>query len=198
MSERVYLFRRFERFWHWSQAGLIVFMLFSGFEIHGTWRALGFERAVQWHTSAAWALIGLWVFAIFWHLVTGEWKQYVPTTDKVLAVAHYYAVGIFHGEPHPFKPTPLVKHNPLQRLAYAGVLLFVGPLIWATGFALLFYAAWPAWGLAGVPLAWVAWGHTAGAFLMLAFLIAHLYLITTGPTPSAHLKSMLTGWEEAA
>ncbi len=27
MTERVYLFKGFERFWHWSQAALIIFMM---------------------------------------------------------------------------------------------------------------------------------------------------------------------------
>ena len=31
MSERMYLFTRFERFWHWSQAALIITLLFTGF-----------------------------------------------------------------------------------------------------------------------------------------------------------------------
>jgi thiosulfate reductase cytochrome b subunit len=33
---------------------------------------------------------------------------------------------------------------------------------------------------------------------MLAFVIAHVYLITTGHTLTAHLRAMVTGWEEAA
>ena len=37
--------------------------------------------------------------------------------------------------------------------------------------------------------------HTAGAFVLLAFLIAHVYLTTTGETPTANLKAMITGWE---
>ena len=32
--------------------------------------------------------------------------------------------------------------------------------------------------------------------MMLLFLIAHLYLVTTGHTPTAHIKAMITGWEE--
>lgn len=74
MTERVYLFKGFERFWHWSQAALIIFML-----------------------------------------VTGEWRQYIPTTDKVVAIMNFYSSGLFKNEPHPFKPTSLQKHNPLQR-----------------------------------------------------------------------------------
>jgi hypothetical protein len=50
MTERVYLFKGFERFWHWSQAALIIFMLLTGFEIHGTYANFGFERAVNYHT----------------------------------------------------------------------------------------------------------------------------------------------------
>ncbi len=32
--------------------------------------------------------------------------------------------------------------------------------------------------------------------MMLAFLIGHLYLSTTGHTPLAHIKAMITGWED--
>ena len=197
MTRRVYLYKGFERFWHWSQAALILFMLASGFEVHGSYALLGFERAVRLHSLAAWSLIGLWLFAIFWHFTTGEWRQYIPTTHKLVAMARFYAVGIFKGEPHPFEPTRLHKHNPLQRLAYLFVLVVVGPLLWISGALYLFYGDWAALGLGRLPLAWVAWGHTAGAFLMLAFLIAHLYLITTGHRVTTQLKSMITGWEEA-
>ena len=38
--------------------------------------------------------------------------------------------------------------------------------------------------------------HTAAAFMMLAFLVGHLYLSTTGHTPLAHIKAMITGWED--
>lgn len=196
MSERIYIFKKFERFWHWAQAALIIFMLITGFEIHGSYSNFGFEKAVNYHTIAAWTLIGLWVFAIFWHLTTGEWKQYIPTTEKVLAMAQYYLFGIFKNAPHPFRQTQLRKHNPLQRLAYLFILLVVGPLIWATGLLYLFYDQWTTWGLNGFDLTTVATGHVIGAFLMLIFIIAHVYLITTGATLTAHLKAMLTGWEE--
>jgi thiosulfate reductase cytochrome b subunit len=197
MSERVYVFPLFERFWHWAQAILIMLLLVTGFEVHGTYRLLGFERAVDTHTVVAWTLVGLWVFAIFWHFTTGEWKQYIPTLTKVDAMIRYYVWGIFTDAPHPFRLTRLQKHNPLQRLAYLGVMTFIGPLLWVTGWLYLFYASWPAWGLERyLSLEWVSFFHTAGAFMMLLFLIAHLYLITTGHTVFSHLKAMFTGWEE--
>ncbi|MDZ7656911.1 MAG: cytochrome b/b6 domain-containing protein, partial [Sulfurimicrobium sp.] len=100
MSEKIYVFKLFERFWHWSQASLIIFMLITGFEVRGTYHLLGFAKAVDLHTIAAWTLVGLWVFAIFWHFTTGEWKQYIPTMDKVVAMVKYYSVGIFVHAPH--------------------------------------------------------------------------------------------------
>ena len=196
-ANKIYVFKRFERFWHWSQALLIITLLLTGFEIHGAYENFGFKTAVVYHTTAAWTLVGLWVFAIFWHLTTGEWKQYVPTLKKVDAMVKYYALGIFTNAPHPFRTTRLTKHNPLQRLAYLGVMLFIGPLIWISGWGYIFYGTWHEWGWdKALTLEWVAFFHVAAAFMMLVFLIAHVYLTTAGHTPTAHLKAMITGWEE--
>ncbi|PKL99780.1 MAG: cytochrome B, partial [Gammaproteobacteria bacterium HGW-Gammaproteobacteria-6] len=87
-------------------------------------------------------------------------------------------------------------HNPLQRLSYLFVKVMIGPLLWLTGLLYLF------WERVQGPLSpWfdlqqVALLHTAGAFMMLIFLIVHVYLATTGRTPLEHIKAMLTGWEE--
>ncbi len=193
---RVYLFKPFERFWHWSQAVLIISMLVTGFEVHGSYTLLGFAQAVSYHTIAAWSLVGLWIFAIFWHLTTGEWRHYIPTTQNIVAIARYYSSGIFKDEPHPFRPSLNNKHNPLQRLTYLAVLTLLSPLLWVTGGLYLFYGNWTALGLGGLSLQWVATGHTLGAFLMLAFLISHLYLATTGHKLTSQLMAMVTGWED--
>ena len=198
MSERIYIFKGFERFWHWAQAGLILFMLVTGFEVHGSYKLFGFQNAVNYHTFAAWTLVGLWCFAIFWHFTTGEWKQYIPTFDKITDMMKYYAIGIFTQAPHPYRVNPERKHNPLQRLTYLGILAFVGPLIWITGWFYIFYDKWTAWGWDSfLSLEWVAFFHTVAAFIFLAFVIAHVYLTTTGHTPLAHIKAMITGWEDA-
>jgi thiosulfate reductase cytochrome b subunit len=197
MSERIYVFKRFERFWHWAQAALIITLMLSGFEVHGSYTLFGFEKAVNIHTVSAWSLVVLWVFAVFWHFTTGEWKQYIPTMDKVGAMFKYYLTGIFTHAPHPFKQTVLKKHNPLQRLAYLGFWLLMSPLIWFTGWFYLFFDQWAALGLdAYLSLQWVAFFHTLGAFMILIFFIAHVYLATAGHTPTSHIKAMITGWEE--
>lgn len=105
MGERLYLFTRFERFWHWSQAALIITLLFSGFAVHGSHALLEFRTAVEIHEVSAWLLMLLWVFGIFWHFTTGQWRQYIPTLNNIDRMLRYYVHGIFMGAPHPYKIT---------------------------------------------------------------------------------------------
>jgi thiosulfate reductase cytochrome b subunit len=173
-----------------------MFLMLTGFEVHGSYTFFGYESAVSFHTTAAWTLVGLWVFAVFWTITTGEWKQYIPTMDKVDAMLKYYLTGIFTDAPHPFKQTRLSKHNPLQRLAYLFVLVIINPIIWITGWFYLFYNSWKDWGVGWLSLEWVSSFHVIAAFMMLIFFIAHVYLTTAGHTPTSHIKAMITGWEE--
>ncbi len=196
-AARIYLYKRFERFWHWSQALLIIIMMITGFEVHGSYALMGFQKAVQIHTLAAWTLLVLWAFTIFWQFTTGEWKQYLPTLKKVDAMIIYYAWGIFHNAPHPFRKTVISKHNPLQRLAYLALLSFISPMIWGSGLFYLFYGNWGTFGLDKyLSLEFIAMAHVIGAYMITAFFFIHVYLTTTGHTVFAHIHAMITGWEE--
>jgi thiosulfate reductase cytochrome b subunit len=197
--QKVRLFSGFERFWHLVQLILIFGLLLTGFNIHGTWSLMPFEQAVDLHTVFALSLIGLWVFAIFWDLTTGEWRQYVPTGTGLMPMVLYYAYGIFSGETKPYKTVVSAKHNPLQRLAYLGFKVAIAPALWTTGLLLLLYPQWGSTALGAlVPLASVAWLHVAAAFALMLFLIVHIYMAgTTGDPWYAHLKAMFTdGYEQ--
>jgi thiosulfate reductase cytochrome b subunit len=189
----------FERFWHWTQAGLIMFLALTGLEIHGSLRFFGYDAAVRYHSGAATALLVLIAFAIFWHVTTGEWRQYLPTARNLHAQAAYYVTGIFRNAPHPTRKTVLSKLNPLQRLVYAGLKVLVIPVMVLSGLLYMFYR-YPqsreidSLNIAGLQV--IALVHTAGAFVLIAFLIAHLYLITTGRTVTSNLKAMVTGRED--
>lgn len=196
---RVYMYSGFLRLWHWLQALLVLTLLVTGFEVHGSYVLLGVGQAVAYHKLAAWALIGLWALAWFWHITTGEWKQYIPSpSDRLLAMVRYYALGIFKGEPHPFHKDRWHRHNPLQRMAYLSLHVFIGPAIWISGLLYIAYPYWGQYGLGALTLAPVALAHTAAAFLMLAFQVVHLYLaLTTSERTLGYLKGMITGYEEA-
>lgn len=197
--KKVYIYRTYERIWHWTQAVLTLFLLFTGFEIHSSYEFFGFQNAVQYHIVAAWLFIAMIAFTIFWHFVTREWEQFIPTRENLRAQFRYYISGIFHHAPHPHRKTQLSKLNPLQRLVYLGLMLFIIPTIVITGLLYMYYRypfrgemfALPIEGLHTVAIL-----HTTGALLLVAFLVVHIYLITTGETPTSNLKAMITGYED--
>jgi thiosulfate reductase cytochrome b subunit len=195
---RVYLYDGFNRLWHWLQALLVILLAVTGFEVHypTSFALLGFQAASEWHRIFAWLFVILIAFAMFWHLTTGMWKQYKPTTRMLPEMIAYYLTGMFKGGEKPVHKSSREKLNPLQRLAYLGLKLMIIPILVTTGFFYLYYNELHAAGWAFIALDWVAVLHTFAAFLMLAFLIMHVYLTTTGETPAANIKAMITGWEE--
>lgn len=193
---KIYLYTRFERFWHWAQAALVILLGLTGYEIHGAYSLFGYQRAFEIHNWSGWAMIILYAFIIFWLATTGEWKQYIPTTKRIFEVIRYYMIGIFKHEPHPVPKTERAKHNPLQRLTYLGIAIAILPVQIVTGFLYYNYNLWPEWGLTDWTLSTVAFIHMAGAFALLAFLIVHIYMTTTGHSLMCHMKAMCTGWEE--
>lgn len=199
MKEKLYIYKAFERFWHWMQSLLIFFLAATGFEIHGMYSFFGYQNAVTYHNFAAYSFIILIVFAIFWHFSTGEWRQYIPTTKFLKAQLNYYLFGIFRNEPHPTKKTVLSKLNPLQKLTYLGFKILVIPTMVISGLLYMFYRYPHEGNIEGLNIDSVdviAIFHTAGAFLLMAFVVVHLYLITTGETITSNLKAMITGYEE--
>lgn len=194
-TTKLYLYTRFERFWHWMQGILILLLILSGFEVHGVYRLFGFETAFAVHNTCAWAWLVLYAFIVFWIITTGEWKHYVPTFAKMFEVVRYYVSGIFRGEAHPVPKSERVKHNPLQRITYLGIVSLLVPFQMVTGFIYYYYNRWPQFGWKWT-LSTVAVLHTAGAFAFLIYLIVHVYMITTGHTLGSHLKAMFTGYED--
>lgn len=196
---KVYIYKGFERFWHWSQAALIMFLAVTGFEVHGSFDIFGFEHAAMFHRVASWMLLVLITFAIFWHIVTGEWKQYIPTTKDLKAQIMYYSFGMFKGQHHPTKKTELSKLNPLQRLVYLGFKLLLIPITIISGIIYMTHKTLDLNNVVvikDIPLETVAVWHTLGAFLLIVFLIIHVYMTTTGHTPTSNIQAMITGYEE--
>ena len=108
----LYLYTRYERFWHWLQTVLIVLLLITGFETKGLYTLMGFKTATEVHNFVGNTWLIAFLFFAFWIATTGEWRQYIPTTKKMVKVLRYYLYGIFRGEPHPVPKRKDAKHNP--------------------------------------------------------------------------------------
>ncbi len=193
--KKVYLYRAYERFWHWTQTVLVFILMITGFEIHGSYELLGYESAVDTHNTTAWIFLVLTVFTIFWHITTDMWRQYIPTRKNLNAQIQYYISGIFKNMPHPTGKTQLSKLNPLQKIVYSALKVLVFPVMFISGFLYLYFN-FPIKGFELNSLETIAVLHTIGAYVLVSFVIIHLYLITTGRSVFSNLKAMITGWEE--
>ncbi|MBF0419561.1 MAG: cytochrome b/b6 domain-containing protein [Magnetococcales bacterium] len=191
------LFSRYERFWHWTQALLILALIVTGFHVTGFVEWLDYELAARWHRQFALYLVLLWTFTLFWLLITGEWHQYVPTSEKMMDVIHYYSKGIF--DPfltHPFKKSRRRKHNPLQRIAYLILSVILSPVLLVSGALFAFYKNWHWVGIPSIWLEDVAGVHVAVAYAMVCFVILHIYMVFTGKPTTAAIIAMITGVAE--
>ena len=193
--KKVYIYRRFERFWHWTQALIILTLALTGFEIHGSYHLMGFQKAVLIHDNAAFGYMGLLILIFFWLFITGEWRMYMPTKNHIFDQVEYYIHGIFHNAEHPTKKTMFNKFNPLQQGTYFSLNFIILPVMVASGVLYIFFADSLKFhnGYALEPFAYI---HVAGAFVLIGFVIAHVYLTTTGYKPMSAIKAMITGWEE--
>lgn len=192
-------YKRFERFWHWSQAALIIFLTITGFEVHDSFHIFGFEKAVYFHRYAGFALIGLIVLAIFWHFTTEEWKNYIPTLKNIRAQIRYYAIGMFKNEPHPTLEDRWQKLNPLQIFTYLGFKILIVPVMVISGLLYMYHKTLnenEVVIISNIDLSLIANWHTAGAYILIAFIILHVYMTTTGERPTSNIRAMITGYEE--
>ena len=111
----------------------------------------------------------------------------------------YYLVGIFKGEPHPTIKTQLRKLNPLQRIIYLVFKIVLVPMTIISGIMYMLYKSFDLNNKVVVedyPLESIAFWHTLGAILLIVFLIIHVYMTTTGETPTSNINAMITGYED--
>lgn len=193
-------FPRWLRVWHWINAVLFITLAATGFSLHFAspeGALIPFNAARVTHNVCGMALTANYLYFLVMNLARGNWVHYLPRLNglvqRLWVQSMFYAVGIFRGEHHPYPPQPRCKYNPLQQLAYLGVMAGGMPLLIGSGLVYYFPELLPerilGWG--GV---WpVAVLHTLMGFLLTAFLIAHLYLATVGKTLTADLKKMLFG-----
>lgn len=199
----VYMYSGYERAWHWVQALAILILLVTGLEIHVTRLGiLDFALAVRVHNVVGFVVLANAFFAAFYHLASGEIQHYLPRPqgffEAAITQARFYLSGIFRGEAHPFEKSPGRKLNPLQQVTYLAILNLLLPLQIVTGILIWGAQRWPAVdGIFG-GLVFLAPLHALGAWMFAAFLLMHVYLTTTGPTPMANIQAMVVGWEGTA
>ena len=200
--KKVYMYSVYERLWHWLQTLSIVLLLFTGLIIHkpDLFGIFSFNGMVVMHNVLATILALNAIFALFYHLASGEIRQFLPEPrgffGQSIQQAKFYLRGIFKGDPHPFEKTADRKMNPLQQVTYVAILNVLLPLQGITGILMWGAQRWPeiANKLGGLPF--LAPFHTLVAWTFASFIVMHVYLTTTGHTPLAGIRAMMMGWED--
>jgi thiosulfate reductase cytochrome b subunit len=199
---RVYMYGVYERFWHWLQTLVVLGLLFTGLIIHkpDIFAIFSFRYVVLVHNVLAAILVVNAGLSAFYHLASGEIRQFIPRPlgffDQTFEQAKYYLGGIFRGEPHPTAKTRERKLNPLQQITYFGLLNVLLPLQVLTGLLMWGAQRWPdaVAMLGGLP--GLAPFHTLISWLLASFVVMHVYLTTTGHTATSNIKAMIMGWDE--
>jgi len=201
-TTQIYMYGFYERLWHWLQTASILLLLATGLIIHkpGLFGIFSFRGVVIIHNVLAGILIVNAGLSLFYHLASGEIKQYLPRTrgffDRSIAQALFYLKGIFKDEEHPFEKVPEKKLNPLQKITYLGLLNVLLPLQILTGALMWGAQRWPSFVQQIGGLSFLAPFHTLVAWLLATFVLLHVYLTTTGHTPLSNIRAMIIGWDE--
>lgn len=200
--QREYMYTLYERQWHWLQTFVIFGLVFTGIVIHRPeqFSLFSFAWMVDVHNIFAALLVINAALALFYHLTSGEIRQFIPRPygffDNMVEQALYYLRGIFRGDPHPFEKRQSQKMNPIQQVTYLLLLNVLLPLQILSGAVMWGAQQFPAVSdlVGGLPV--LAPLHTLVAWLLVTFVIVHVYMTTTGHTPLANIQAMIMGYEE--
>lgn len=201
MRERIYLLPLWIRLWHWTNALLIITLSVTGISVHFADPKLPlveFALAARVHQVAGLALVALYGFFVIANIVSGNWWQYVPKPPGVLercwVQAKWYMVGIFRGEPHPYRVSEEANFNALQAISYWVIMYMIMPVMLISGLIYLFPEFAPDRVLGFDGLLPVAMLHYITGAIIVMFMIVHIYLGTTGETVTSMFKTMINGW----
>jgi thiosulfate reductase cytochrome b subunit len=203
MTDHIYLLPLWIRLWHWANALLIITLTITGISLHFADPNLSlveFSLAARIHDIAGISLVTVYALFVVANIVSGNWWQYVPKPPGVLErcriQAKWYLMGIFKGEPHPYRVSEEANFNALQAISYWVIMYLIMPVMLLTGLIFLFpeFAPDRLFGFDGLlPVAILHYLTGAGIVI---FMLVHIYLGTTGKTATSMYKTMVTGWHE--
>ena len=192
------------RVWHWTNVVLFGVLVVSGVQVRylDLFDFMPFRTAVNVHNWVGFALIANFFVWLLFYLFSERNRAYHPEFDIVklarlsFAQMKYYGWGMFHGDHNPHRIDPYDKFNPLQRTLYQILMLLLLPLQFATGVLMWDIKRFSAFIELVGGLRVVASVHVLIFIFFIFYMFIHPYLATLGHTPTAHIKAMVTGYED--
>ncbi len=148
-----------------------------------------------WHLAFAWVLAGGLLFYLLWSLANGHIRRDLHITRREWRPSHIWHDVKEHARLRFPSGAAALRYNILQKLAYAGVLFGLLPLVIVTGLGMS-----PGMD-AACPWLTELWGgrqsarslHFIAAFGLVAFVAVHLVMVVLAG-PINEVRSMITGW----
>lgn len=202
-DERLYLYPIWLRFWHLINALLCLLLIITGTSMQLSTPSIAlvrFDTAVAIHNIAGIILTINYLIFFIGNLITFNGSQYQIVFrglfSRLMKQARYYTFGIFKGDQPPFPISRENKFNPLQRFSYVFIMYLFVPLVFITGWGLLYPQTIPTsmLGTSGLHLTDLL--HIISGFIISIFLIIHIYFCTIGKNPVSNFKSMINGYHE--
>ena len=182
------------RLFHWVNAACFALLVWTGLGIRFEAVGPALELASRLHQVAGYVLAANFTAFVVYGIATGDLRQYLPkgpnVCGKIVTQVRYYLSGFLTGADKPFAVTREQRFNPLQQLVYLLAFVLGMPVMILSGVLLLLPESSTA------PLATrecLAAVHYALAIGYGVFLVAHLYLTTTGDSVFSLIKGMITG-----
>lgn len=202
-TNKLYLYPVWVRLWHATNALMCLALILSGLSMQYSnpeYPFIRFDIAVSMHNISGIVLSAMYIMFFIGNWSTSNGKHYKikikGLIKSLMKQAQYYAFGIFKGENPPYPVSKEMKFNPLQKFTYALTMYIFVPLVFITGWALLFpgMIITNFMGIGGIQLTSIL--HVTAGFLISLFLVIHIYFCTIGHSPSSNFKSMIDGYHE--
>ncbi len=202
--EKLYLYPVWTRLWHWMNAILCLALILTGVSMQYSnpeYPFIRFDIAVWLHNICGVLLTASYVMFIIGNWTTDNGKYYRLKLQGLIGRMReqfvYYTVGIFNNKAN--KPYPVTKDrkfNPLQKVSYVVVMYIFIPVIFITGWGLLYPETIVSnvFGYSGIQLTGLM--HIIMGFFVSVFLIVHVYFCTIGTTVKSNFTAMFTGWHK--
>lgn len=201
--EKIYYYPVWIRVWHAVNALMCILLIITGVSMQYSsieHPLIRFDLAVAWHNIAGIVLtvnylvffIGNIIFKNGIHYKI-NWKGF---GKRILNQFSYYLYGIFTNKKPPYPINRFRKFNPLQQLSYVFVMYGFVPVLFITGWALLFPGIIVNDILGSKGLFITDLLHVIAGFIVSLFMVVHIYFCTIGHKVSSHFKAMITGYHE--
>lgn len=200
--EKLYLYPIWVRLWHLLNALMCLILIVTGLSLQYSnpdYSIMEFNLAVSLHNISGIILTASYVLFFFGNIFTSNGKYYrikkKGWPKRLVKQFRYYTIGIFKGEEAPYKVTAKRKFNPMQKFSYILIMHIIMPVLFLTGWALMFpdlIFINKIFGTSGIHFTDLV--HIIAGFVLSIFMVIHIYFCTISKVPGASFRAMITGW----